>query len=88
MGLRTQFQSTIPKVNFTERTDRISYHPVLLGNSLSVHFSVTTEETSYDGNIALTSLLDLMSYLYFFTPVRLLRSLKLFKTRTCDQTEE
>ena len=68
---------------FLERTGRISLHTVLPGNS--VHFSVTIRETAYSGDIALSVLLD---FLFLSIPVRQLRSLKLFKTRTCDHTEE
>ena len=81
--LRAQSQIKISKGYFIERTGRISLHPVLPGNS--VHFSVTTRETVYSGDIALSVLLD---FLYLFIPARQVRSLKLFKTMTCDHTEE
>ena len=57
-------------------------HLVLSGNS--VHFFVT-RETVYSGDVALSVLLD---FLYLFIPARQIRSLKLFKTMTCDHTEE
>jgi hypothetical protein len=80
--LRAQSQIKISKGYFIERTGRISLHPVLPGNS--VHFSVT-RETVYSGDIALSVLLN---FLFLFIPARQLRNLKLFKTRTCDHTEE
>ena len=81
--LRAQSQIKISKGYFIERTGRISLHPVLPGNS--VHFSVTTRETVYSGDIALSVLLN---FIFLFIPVRQLRNLKLFKTRNCDHTEE
>lgn len=80
--LRALSQIKISKGYFIERTGRISLHPVLPGNS--VHFSVT-RETVYSGDIALSVLLN---FLFLFIPARQLRNLKLFKTRTCDHTEE
>lgn len=47
---------------------------MLLRYPLSAHVSMTTEEINYLGEIALSSLLDFLSYLYFFTPVRQLRN--------------
>ena len=80
--LRPQSQIKIAKDYFIERTGRISLHLVLSGNS--VHFFVT-RETVYSGDVALSVLLD---FLYLFIPARQIRSLKLFKTMTCDHTEE
>lgn len=88
MELIPPSQNTMPEGDFTERTDRIRLYLMILRYPLSAHISMTTEETSYLGEIALSSLLDFMSYLYFFIAVRQLRNLKLFKTRICDQTEE
>ena len=81
--LRAQSQIKISKGYFIERTGRISLYPALPGNS--VHFSVTIRDTVYSGDIALSVLLN---FLCLFIPVRQLRSLKLFKTMTCDHTEE
>ena len=81
--LRAQSQIKISKGYFIERTGRISLHPVLPGNS--VHFSVTTREIVHSGDIALSFLLD---FLFLLTPVRQLRNLKLFNTRTCDHHEK
>ena len=80
--LRAQSQIKISKGYFIERTGRISLYPALPGNS--VHFSVTIRETVYSGDIVL-SVLD---FLFLFIPGRQLSSLKLFKTMTCDHTEE
>jgi len=81
--LRAQSQIKISKGYFIERTGRISLHPVLPGNS--VNCSVTTREIVHSGDIALSFLLD---FLFLLIPVRQLRSLKLFNTRTCDHNEE
>ena len=81
--LRAQSQIKISKGYFIERTGRISLHPVLPGNS--VHCSVTTREIVHSGDIALSFLLD---FLFLLTPVRKLRNLKLFNTRTCDHHEK
>ena len=81
--LRAQSQIKISKGYFIERTGRISLHPVLPGNS--VHCSVTTREIVHSGDIALSFLLD---FLFLLTPVRQLRNLKLFNTRTCDHHEK